>query len=224
MHTEREWPLYTHERSEIASVEKHGRGSSQKQLRALRARWHRAQCQAGCEHPCIPNSRSGSSGTHKLLSNKYQVQPVANTEMRAVLRINFCWAYLSWSYFPWWFHLMDYPWMLLICQSGQSYCWAIVRQLWIHCSLNAQREIFCSWRILQNMLKMWSILWPLNRQGQCSRYPSLIHRAACSLSSGLFFCKRNVIHWKQRKMSSPRGKCANIWCGLGARFQQLLLM
>lgn len=65
---------------------------------------------------CIPNIKSSSSVTEKLLLNdKYQVQSVANAYMRAVKRINLCWGYLSWSYFPWLFHLTDYSWTLLTC-------------------------------------------------------------------------------------------------------------
>lgn len=153
-------------------------------MTALRDCWHPARLRASLH----PNSGSGSSATHKLLSNKHQLQPVANTEMRAVLRTNFCWAYLSWSYFPWYFHLMDYSeccWSVRVDRVIAGWLWGSSKSI----AVNAHREILCSWRILQKHVKnakhfgtsqcdscgRW---WPLSRQGQCSRYPSLIHQAA----------------------------------------------
>lgn len=210
MHTTREWPLCTHNRTEIASLEKHEREISQKQVishsdsadtllpcQKSQPVWGKTPSESPL---CIPNIKSSSSVTEKLLLNdKYQVQSVANAYMRAVKRINLCWGYLSWSYFSWLFHLTDYSWTLLRCPWSVTVYRVIAGRLqgssksfvvWI------RTKWFCNWRILQRMLKMQSILRRVSVTHSCEGCDPQIDRDStadtCSLSIRLSVASHQV--------------------------------
>lgn len=170
---------------------------------------------------CIPNIKSSSSVTEKLLLNdKYQVQSVANAYMRAVKRINLCWGYLSWSYFSWLFHLTDYSWTLLTRPWSVTVYRVIAGRLqgssksfvvWIRTEWFLQLENFAKdvknakhFETCQCDTQLWR-WWPLNRQGQYSRYPFLIHQAVCSLSSGFFSVKEMLSTGSKAKCHLQEG-------------------